>query len=485
MKKTVAYALVAATVLGIGTGCGTSKNESVKLKWYMPITTNADNDEVFKKASEHVKEKIGAELEIIPLEFANYESKVQVLNASAEVFDLMFTSNWSNSYYNNVSKKTLLELDTYLNGDFKDLYDEIPDYMWEASKVGGKIYAIPNQQICARAPFFIIPKKNIDAGVDVSAFKDNMTHKEILPAIENYVREVAQKSGNYVGLSRFWNGTSYVFGMEEVTGSSLPGVVRYNGDEPTKVINQYESEEFKEYIKWRRKLVEEKLIQQDPTEDMRIDYDSGEYIPSIGMGTTWKPGIEAELEGSYKYGFEILGKTTPILTGAGITATMNGISITSENPDKTMELIRLLNTDKELYNLLSFGIENKNYKKTGENRIEQIADRPFSSSNWAIGSVYNSYLLPSQADDVWEATKNHNDNAQRSPLLGFTPNLESVDMQIVGCRAVVEEFLKTLDFGVGDVDSVYEKFISKLKAAGCDDIIAEEQKQIDKWLAEN
>ena len=38
-------------------------------------------------------------------------------------------------------------------------------------------------------------------------------------------------------------------------------------------------------------------------------------------------------------------------------------------------------------------------------------------------------------------------------------------------------------YGLVDVDSYLEKFNEELKAAGIDEIIAEEQKQFDAWLA--
>ena len=44
--------------------------------------------------------------------------------------------------------------------------------------------------------------------------------------------------------------------------------------------------------------------------------------------------------------------------------------------------------------------------------------------------------------------------------------------------------LVTTQYGLVDVDSYLEEFNAELKAAGIDEIIAEEQRQFDAWLAQ-
>ncbi len=116
------------------------------------------------------------------------------------------------------------------------------------------------------------------------------------------------------------------------------------------------------------------------------------------------------------------------------------------------------------------------------NRIE-VKENPFYSlESWAAGNVYNSYLLPTQADDTWEETKKINDSAKRSPLLGFNPTMDNIKTEVAACSSALDEFLKVLDYGVVDVDSAYNDFINKLDVAGADKIIAEVQSQVDEWL---
>ena len=67
--------------------------------------------------------------------------------------------------------------------------------------------------------------------------------------------------------------------------------------------------------------------------------------------------------------------------------------------------------------------------------------------------------------------------------MGFVFDSAPVYDQMAACASVVSEYRGALLYGLVDVDSYLEKFNEELKAAGIDEIIAEEQKQFDAWLA--
>jgi putative aldouronate transport system substrate-binding protein len=92
----------------------------------------------------------------------------------------------------------------------------------------------------------------------------------------------------------------------------------------------------------------------------------------------------------------------PYITSDSPTATMNAISASSKNPEKAIKLLEVLNIDKEIFNLLCFGIEGEHYKKAGDNRIEKINDKYKFTTAWMFGNQFNAYLTPEQTDDVWE-----------------------------------------------------------------------------------
>lgn len=491
MKKLVSIILAIALVLGMS-GCGGGKNQTGSnetVKWYLfSGSGNVNDKDVYAEAARMAKEKVGVDLEIIPIESGNYESKMQILTASNEPFDIMFTSNWLNNYYMNVSKSAILPLDDYLK-DFPELYNTIPDYFWDSMKVNGKIYAVPNQQIVARGPFFAIPEQNMEllglTDEDFAGAGEN--YKTALAAVEKYLRAVKEKTGQYCNLNKIWNDRTQLFNMEEVVGALLPGAVFFDDEENKyKLVNQYESDAFKYYIHMRRKWVEEGLVMPSEETERDLDHvkDPTAIVPNITCGNCYKPGALSDLNRYSDYKWKIIFKCKPITTSGSVAATMNAISATSKNPEAALKILQLVNTDPEFYNLLVYGIEGVNYTKIGENRIELNHDMPYTWTEWNVGNTFNKYLLADEPENLAEETEKINEESFKSPLLGFTPNLDNLKIETSACQSAISEYLNLLDYGLVDVDSTYDAFINKLKAAGCDKIINEVQQQINDWVAQ-
>jgi putative aldouronate transport system substrate-binding protein len=198
---------------------------------------------------------------------------------------------------------------------------------------------------------------------------------------------------------------------------------------------------------------------------------------------TIKPGGEAEFKANN--GFECINipLEEPYIDTHACTSTMNAVGINSKNPERAVMLLDMVNSDKALYNLLSFGIENVNYKKVADNKIELIADSGYTGTSWATGNVFNSYLLPGQADDVWEQTIALNNSAVDAPGLGFTFNQDPIKAEMAAVVAVRGQY-ENLEYAT-DVDywKKLEERNAKYKASGLDKIQAEMQKQLDAWKA--
>ena len=149
-----------------------------------------------------------------------------------------------------------------------------------------------------------------------------------------------------------------------------------------------------------------------------------------------------------------------------------------------MQFLELLNTDAELNNLLNFGIEGKHYNKISENQIELIPDSGYAPNRaWTFGTAFLSYYLPGQDTDIWEQTKALNEESVAAPTLGFTFDSSAVQSEMAQCASVYEEFAPSLITGSVDPAEVLPQFLEKLEKAGADTIIAEEQAQINAWLA--
>jgi len=202
-----------------------------------------------------------------------------------------------------------------------------------------------------------------------------------------------------------------------------------------------------------------------------------------------KPG--GDIESSQRFGQVVQSQsvTKPFLTTAGTSATLNGICRTSQNPERAMMVLELLNTDKEVYTLLSKGIEGKHWEwadqannviKPGPNNADYNPN-----TDWMFGNQFNApYIDPEQAKiKAWDATYALNNESPPSAALGFNFNPDPVKTELANVSAVVAEFEPPLTAGMVDPATALPEYLKRLDEAGLQTVIAEAQKQLTEWAA--
>ena len=76
-------------------------------------------------------------------------------------------------------------------------------------------------------------------------------------------------------------------------------------------------------------------------------------------------------------------------------------------------------------------------------------------------------------------------NAVQSPAFGFVFDSSSVKTEVSAVGNVITQYFNALTNGELDPDIYIDEFNAKLKDAGVETIIAEKQKQLDAWKANN
>ncbi|MFC0214750.1 ABC transporter substrate-binding protein [Paenibacillus chartarius] len=428
-----------------------------------------------------VKAKINATVKLNAIDFAAFDQKMNIKSASGEPYDLVFTAPWKNNYFQNVAKGTLLPLDDLLAKYAPTLKATVPAKIWDATRVNGKIYGAINWQIVAMAYGVSMPKMWVDK------YKIDINNIKSLKDVEPYLAKWEEKWPAYHGGENKFTQAPPFFGFDSVGDDASVGWVRLN-DKDLKVVNQYESPEFKELIEttydWRKKgfIPPDAVLYTD--EKRLADQKAGKTELLLSINGPAPPGVEnAEKQ---KIGVEIVVKpiSKPLITTNRAIATMTGISKTSQNPERAMMFLELINTDKDLYNLLCNGIEGKHYKMVDKTKglIEKIPDSGYNpSTDWMFGNQFNGYYTSPESVGNWEKTIQMNAEGEVSPLLGFNFNPEPIKSELAQVSSVWKEYSGALMTGSADPQTKYPEFLDKLKKAGADKIIAEKQKQIDEW----
>lgn len=447
----------------------------VDLTWYFPLpAVPADMKSVEDAVNAITKEKINATIHMKPQAFGDYTQKMNVVVASGEKADIIWTSNWNFDYGQNTAKGAFIPLDDLLQKYAPDVLKSMPDFVWQATKINGKTYGLPNYQTVTNREGFKVVKSYADKyGFDPSKMKKLEDIEPFLEAVKkaepDKIPMVFSKKGK--------QGLAYrTFGLEAIANI---GAVRINQDD-SKVISLYESDEYKQYLDIVHRWYTKGLINEDASTIKNVaDVFKGGKVVSDFHNVLSADTVANE---KTRMGDIVLAPLTDYFASTGtIITTMQAISSTSDNPDRAMMFLNLVNTDKTLYNILVYGVEGKHYTKAGD----VVTVNPDAGYNpnaaWVFGNIFNAYLTPNKDAQTVEQIRKDNESAKPSPLMGFQFNNESVSAEIAAVQSVIDEYGPGLDTGTVDPKAKLAEFQDKLKQAGIDKVIAEMQKQLDEW----
>ncbi len=452
----------------------------VTLSWLYPGPyPQPDQEEVFAKANEIIQDKINATVEFRVMDWGTYKTKMPAIIGAGEKFDLCFTAGWMNNYTLNANNGAYVALDDLLTTYAPGLYKSIPSGAWEASRVNGKIYGIPNQQIWAYWDHILVIKDLVDKyGWDLSTLKRPEDVEPMLQDIKDNEPDMypTEMRSAMIDFLNHYHGLDF-------TGA--PGlVVRYK-DSTATVLSWWEVPEVVEWLKRLQTWYAKGYIRPDiltwKENSARAEIKARKY--GFRWHNTGKPGNEEEQKASYGYEWAMVRWGEPVMTTTNIIATMHAVSSTSDNPERAVQLMELMYTDKDLYNLIAFGIEGKHYTKIGENRVERIPDSGYNPNTlWLHGTTFNAYLVGTQPDDLWEETAKLNADAYPSVLLGFNLDLDPIKTLVASVKEAPSQYERGLKTGAIDFDENYPKLLDALRKAGIDELKAKVQDQIDAWL---
>lgn len=473
-KTFLAMALAGIIALG-ATGCGKTENEAAndekKLLWYTIGSKQRDMDTVMTEFNKRIKDKLGFTVDIQVIDVGTYTDKMNMIISSGETYDMCFTSSWTNDFLKNAKNGAFYALDDLLTEE-SEFYNSLPEFVWNAARINGKIMAVPNYQSYTYYEAAAVPKR--------LAEKYNLNVNEVhkLQDLEEYFEQIKENEPSLYALNpKGFNLQTWIY-----FETGAPGVGIINNDEDGKVYSVYESDEYEQKLALVRNYYKKGYIRPDV-----ISAADEETSSTIKYGC-WReqagPGSAAIL--AEKYGEEILEiplVDEAMISNGGARATMIAVSRTSKHPKEAFELIKLLNEDKELYNLIYFGIEGKHYEKIDEDTVRIKPDGGYvNSTGFAFGSQFNSYYIEGQEKNLWEKADELNRTAKVMFLDGFELNTDNIKTEIANLSAVKKEYDYLL-YGAEDYESAHKEFVEKLKSAGLEKTMEEVQKQINEFIA--
>ncbi|KNY27817.1 ABC transporter substrate-binding protein [Pseudobacteroides cellulosolvens] len=434
-----------------------------------------------------LKRKINATIKLNYYWWDNYQNKQQMAVASGDKIDIMFSPSWwgFNDY---VAKQAWLPLDELVAKHGKDIIANIDPAYLKGPIVNGKLYAIPTAKDMFGTGGFIFNKELVDKyNFDINS----ITKPE---DIEPWLKIIKEKEPGIIPfLSSQGDQQQYLVQDWQINVGTVDVPVGYQKtDGDVKIINLMEADISKRIYKLSRSWYQKGYINKDVA-----TLQDSTPIKKAKKVFAWtdqlKPGKADELKAQFGYDLVQANAwkdvqyytTTPDLTNSQLV-----IPRTSGDPERAMMFINLLFSDKEIKNLLSWGIENKHYKKIGDNQID-FADNVnadnsgyYGLAQWSMGgSQFLDYLWASESPDKWQKMKEFNDSAKPMKIVGWTYDSSNVKSEMAALAPIGQNQGKPLSSGLVDYDTYYPKMKASLEKAGIQKVIDDCQKSVDAFVA--
>ncbi|MDE7244244.1 MAG: ABC transporter substrate-binding protein [Oscillospiraceae bacterium] len=489
MKKILALLLASVMVLTLLAGCGGSDTSDASdaegtaapvtddsgypvITWYQVGSGQPANiDSWTQKANAYLEDKIGVHINVQCISWGPWGDKRSMIVQTNEPYDIMFTD--SSTYANDVKMGAFADL-TDLLAQTPGITEAIPAEFIEAAKIDGKIYGIPAYKDNASQQFFVWTKEYVDAyypgWADVHSIADATAALQALKDGTGEPPLLLNKDGISAIPENRYDGMGI--------GLSTLGISYRDGS--NKVVSIYEQPDVLDQFKIVQQWMENGLINSDAA---TANEASG--MCSVGFGQGWPSAAKGWGDNR---GTEVVVSTyaDPVLSTQTALGSMACISASSAHPLEALKLIELVDTDVTFRDMMAYGEEGVNFEYVeafGEQRVHKI------NGDWTLAAYAQGKTIHMTPEDTAEVNPYvdeilvQNENAIRSPAMGFSFDNTNVADKIAACQAIFQEYKGIIHTGTGDVEANVKAMMDAMRDSGFDEIAAEVQNQLDAWLS--
>lgn len=498
IKMTVAALMAASMTFGL-CSCGGNKTASGgtskgydKIVFAYATFNNVPSEStlasVEKAINKITEKKIGVDVKLQPIAIANYNNKVNLALSGGDQIDLFETLGNFNTCVSTGMAYDLTNIIDKCAPETKKLLGS--DFLKTCTK-DKKLYAIPTYKPYALTPMVIYKKAIADKlGIDMSKVKslNDLTDvvRKVKSAYPKMTPIIPANQGNF-------NMNLCIPNIDFLTDdyNSPKGVLMGNSKT---VVDYYGTKEFSDLCKLMRTWYNEGLILKDAatttstaTELMSGDnsfcYIASYSYPPADTAASLQPQCGGQPLGAVQIGNAYLDTTS-------INAVSWMVSSNSKVPESALKFLNLTYTDKDVVNLLIYGIKDRDYVMDSNGYVSYPQGKDATTvpytAQLSCGTLGNYFIMypmtgTDKASLKWEEEQNK--TAKRSPAIGFTFDSSTVKTEYTAISNVIKQYLPGLLCGSIDPTKGISDFESKLNAAGLSKVISEKQKQLNNWFA--
>jgi len=463
---------------------------------------NGDTDQrasVEEAINAYIEPLIDANISFHIIGWGDWVNKALTSLSAGEKADLFFTADWQ-FYMRTVKQDLFLPLSdpNGPNGDLLEQYGQdilrslSPSFIL-GSQIDGINYAVPtNKELCVPSGWVYNVDAAEEVGFDVSILDQPFTdyavlepylilHKELYPEQYPFITDGGDGCGPWV--------PNFADGIDAIIGAKWNPEPDGTFDET--IYSKWETDIMLNYAlvmhDWMQKgyINPDALLSSYGTND---ELNAGRFLfcPMPLKGYNIK-GLELmnasgnpDLRLDEFYGNQKVAQTQD--TGGSMFA----IPVTSEDPVTAMKFLNLMHSDSTLVNMMLYGVEGLHWELADDGRVN-ILDATWTGAHagaWTVGDILLQYVTTNEDPDKNRLLIEYADDAISHFSLGFRFDQTPVNVEVAALSTIIDGYDRAIRTGsTDDPVAAIAEYVSLLKDAGLDTVIAEVQAQFDAWKA--
>lgn len=479
-------------------------DEIVTIEYYgIDLTGTNDITDIAEAVNAISEEKIGVHVNFNILDFGSYLQQISLKMSGQERMDLMlFAPAPPATFSSMTSQNQLMGITDLLEEYAPNALEAVGEFV-KGNTVNGEIYAVPTIAGFS-TQLYVIMRKDILEALDLVEKAENLSswseYEEILAAVYDANKNGtlpeelqtvcclsnADLSGRVYPLQGVMLGSdnwSENYGVD-ILGDTY-GII-YADPETDTVKPYYESEDYFETLQRVQSWYEKGYIYKDAS----ITEDSGDTLMANGVTfsyiATGQVGID-DIRRSVT-GYDVVAsQVLSIPMGSSVSQTWGlCIPVTCQEPEAAAKFIDLLYSDADVMNLLTWGIEGRDYTVNEEGEAVKAEDAVYSSNMYLWGNGFLTYPAQGQGGDFMERLQASDDAAEVSKYIGFSADTSQFSNELTAINNVINQYRSTLESGAStDLKGEYEQYCQAMENAGIQKVIDAYQQQLETWLDNN
>lgn len=501
----VALALVALPAAASGGGeapaAATGTKEFVTVTHHMMGNppTNGQLEAAQDEWNKILKEKVNAHMVIKWIDWTDWYTKYNLLLASGEAVDLIYSASTWLDLWGNVQRGAFLPLDNLIPKYAPMTWKEIPQSDWDQARYQGKIYAFMENRYTQYVNHGLYYRGDWAKEFGITKpIKDFET-------MGKYFQGIVEKKPGVVPWDVAATQTPTLVAGWPISKTDAVDVRIPTGAIPLFWARSYAEKYtlwdfvydplYLEFAKLMKQWGDAKYWREDALNfkgDTRAELQAGQSGSDQHHSNTLRylrVQMDQKQPGSELQMFA-WAETRNNLVGEPITHGATSIGAQSKNPERAVMIYEILRQDEQVYRLLNFGREGVQYNIKDANGVKMLV-RPagyddardgFYSDYW--GGRVDKFELRTDTEwlPIWEKWKEYDKIVKPFPYGRFVFDKTPIEAELAAVSEVTNQLGPAISYGkAGDPVKAVEELRAKLKVAGYDKLKAEVQRQLTAY----